>query len=695
MKMLVFFFLYNKYCKILEGGTMENNNEASGKSGIQKVLNVLKKFISSFRGKILLIIITFMILAMSGFLVANYSINYNLLINEKKSKLAGFSHLLEESFGELTYTEILEEKGALELSKEEKIAVLNSVFQPITDRIASAEKGLGTGYYCLELDAIISYGPYADFSSYIGKPISSDHQGRVVMSTNTPKVIKGTMVRGNILNAMYPILRGGSVIGYAWANETTTAIEQQFNTLTNGITIIFLVVFTLVLLLTIYVTNLLFKDINSIVGGVKQINVNLDSRITNVKGELGVVASSINLMAENIQKANDEKEAYLLSEASRKAQKDFLARMSHEIRTPMNGVLGMTRMALQTTDLDQKTTYLHKIQQSASLLLGIINDILDFSKIEAGKLELDLHPFNLQELVANIEELIKPKIEEKHLEFKTTIQDNIPTNIFGDSLRISQVLLNLLGNSSKFTQDGLITLAISLVKDVDDNVTLLFEVSDSGIGMSEEVLENLFKPFTQADTTTARKFGGTGLGLSISKALIEQMGGELKVRSKLNYGSTFYFEITVPKADETIIEAEDGKDYNELPELYLGLKALLVEDNEINQEIAVALLSEYNLVFDIANNGVEAVEKFKNNNYDLIFMDIQMPIMDGLTATREIRLLETNTGKRIPIIAMTANAMQDDRLATKEAGMDEHISKPFEIKELNSVLAKVIKIIKN
>ncbi|MDR2822071.1 MAG: response regulator [Acholeplasmatales bacterium] len=672
----------------------ETSTEPKLKNLILTILSKIKKFLVSFQGKILLINITFTVLALAGFLFASYYINYNMLIQEKSAKLEGYANTLIGLFGDETYNEILIRLGAEDYDRDDKIGVLAVFFQERTEIIANIEKGLGVGYYNKELDAIISYGPYAEFKNKIGASIAIDHPGRTVMEENKTKVISGKMVRGNILNAMVPIVIDGEVIGYVWANESTVDIEEQYNRVNRIVTYFFVIAFVVIIFLTSFVTSKLFKDVTRIVEGVNIINSNLDHRILNVKGELNVVASSINNMANNIQIALEEKEAYAISEASRKAQKDFLARMSHEIRTPMNGVLGMTRMAINCEDAEQRTVYLHKIQQSAALLLGIINDILDFSKIEAGKLDLDYHNFKLMDIVNNISELIDPKIKEKNNTFKIEISENIPSDLLGDSLRLSQILLNLIGNAAKFTENGTITLSILSKESTDSDVLLFFEVKDTGIGMSDEQQEHLFTPFSQADTSTARKFGGTGLGLSISKALVEQMGGELSVSSSIGDGSTFYFELRMNLATETNDFVEENLESINLSDLYTGVKALLVEDNEINQEIASALLSEYNLEIDIANNGLEAVEKYKTLKYQLIFMDIQMPIMDGLEATRTIRSLEENSNTHIPIIAMTANAMQDDRIATKEAGMDDHLSKPFEIKELNQVLLKTIKIIK-
>ncbi|MDR0719501.1 MAG: response regulator, partial [Treponema sp.] len=406
---------------------------------------------------------------------------------------------------------------------------------------------------------------------------------------------------------------------------------------------------------------------------------------------------------------NESQQALIRAEAANTAQRDFLARMSHEIRTPMNGVLGMTRLAIQAKTPDQCQEYLKKIQASASLLLGIINDILDFSKIEAGKLELESRSFNIIELVDNIRELMMPRIDEKALEFIVVLDESIPSRVQGDGLRLSQILLNLLGNAVKFTKEGSIGLEIKCRPILPElpaelpakpKIRLDCMVRDSGIGMSSEQQNILFQPFAQADSSTARRFGGTGLGLSISKALVELMGGAITVSSEPGKGSVFAFFVELEAS-----ESEAVKDSPVALEMenrrYDGCTFLLAEDNEINQEIALALLSELGAKVDIANNGEEAVEAFLQKDYSLIFMDIRMPIMDGLEAARRIRTIEAERREKslkkkggqlskfpkgIPIIAMTANAMREDREASLAAGMNAHISKPIDIIEIKKSL---------
>ncbi|MDR0656194.1 MAG: response regulator [Treponema sp.] len=627
-------------------------------------------------------------------------ISYSVL-GEKEAKLLGIAVVLDKYLGDDTYDDILRRRGAESASREEKIAVLNRELAAVTDMVASAYTGLGLGYYSRELDAILSYGPSAAFGDFVGRSIGEDHLGRRVMADGTAMVSTGSMVRGNIMNAMHPVIRNGNSIGYIWANELVTDIEKELSTITRRVFLISGITYGLVFILVLLLSRRILRDINRIVNGVRFLRFDLSKKIGKTGGELGEVVDSINNMADEIIKANESQQALIRAEAANTAQRDFLARMSHEIRTPMNGVLGMTRLAMQAKTPELCQEYLKKIQSSASLLLGIINDILDFSKIEAGKLELENDNFNLIGLIDNIRELMMPRINEKGLEFIIILDESIPSLVRGDALRLSQILLNLLGNAVKFTNQGSITLEIksrfispelSPALPGTTKIRLDCMVRDSGIGMSSEQQNILFQPFAQADSSTARRFGGTGLGLSISKALVELMGGAITVSSEPGKGSVFAFFVELETSEnETVKEPEISPEMEN--RRYEGYRFLLAEDNEINQEIALAVLSDLGAQVDIANNGQEAVEAFLKKDYSLIFMDIRMPIMDGLEAARRIRALEAERRgknreypKGIPIIAMTANAMKEDREASLAAGMNDHISKPLNITEIKKSL---------
>ncbi|SHN59075.1 response regulator [Desulfovibrio litoralis] len=372
------------------------------------------------------------------------------------------------------------------------------------------------------------------------------------------------------------------------------------------------------------------------------------------------------------------------AEVATKAKSDFLARMSHEIRTPMNGVLGLTKLALEESPSPRQKTLLEKIESSANILLGVINDILDFSKIEQGALTLEVRPFTLNEVVVPVFDLIEHLAFQKNIKLNKNIDQDLLSNIkfMGDNLRLSQILLNLCGNAIKFTEKGNVTVSVTCIESNSETMTLNFSVKDTGIGMTLEQQQSLFKPFAQADSSTTRKYGGTGLGLMIAKLLIEQMHGSIHIKSEPEKGSEFYFVIPFKLAQNSkeniLIEQEREENNKNL----VGKHILVVEDNEINQEIIVSFLENFDINVTTANNGQEALDILKTHDFDCIFMDIQMPIMDGLTAAKEIRKNGRNEIKNIPIIAMTAHVLQADIDKSINAGMNNHLTKPIEYEKL-------------
>ncbi len=396
---------------------------------------------------------------------------------------------------------------------------------------------------------------------------------------------------------------------------------------------------------------------------------------TNIGNEPMVISYVQDLREINaaLEKAHNATEA---AKKSAQVKSEFLANMSHEIRTPMNGIIGLLHILSHTDLKPTQKDYVEKSVLSANNLLRIINDILDFSKIEAGKLEIENIPFSIHEVCDEIRSLFMPQIEEKDLTCNICVSDFLTTKIIGDPIRLKQVLINLVGNAIKFTHEGQVSLIVEATKHEDKELHCTFRIIDSGIGLNKSQIDNLFAAFSQADTSVTRKYGGTGLGLIISKRIVTMMRGKIWVESTPGEGSTFAFTAIFPLAK---LDNQDSEVHTlAVPNVeYMNRSAhlLLVEDNQINQIIAEELLKSVGYTLDIAQNGQEAIDMIEKNQYDLVLMDIQMPIMDGLTATKQIRKQERFAS--LPIIAMSAHAMTGDREISLAHGMNEHITKPI------------------
>ena len=378
------------------------------------------------------------------------------------------------------------------------------------------------------------------------------------------------------------------------------------------------------------------------------------------------------------------------------AKTNFLANMSHEIRTPLNAIVGMTAIGKSTEDNEKKDYCFTRIDSASNHLLGIINDILDMSKIEANKMELAPVPFAFEDMIRRVVNVASIRVDEKQLKLSVHMDKTIPNILIGDDRRLAQVITNLLSNATKFTPEGCsINMNTRLLGEENGVCLIQVEVTDTGIGISPEQRTRLFIPFQQAESSTSRKFGGTGLGLVISKSIVEMMGGRIWVESEIGKGSTFTFTVKLDKG----AESDEQKNYSNtninwdvehggLKAGFAGRCILLAEDVEINREIVLSLLEPTLLDIDCAENGVQAVRMFSETpeKYAMIFMDVQMPEMDGYEATRCIRALDDPHAKNIPIVAMTANVFREDIARCMEAGMNAHIGKPLDINEVLVVL---------
>ena len=379
------------------------------------------------------------------------------------------------------------------------------------------------------------------------------------------------------------------------------------------------------------------------------------------------------------------------AETASRAKSNFLSNMSHEIRTPMNAIIGMTTIGKSAGNTEKKDHAFEKIESASSHLLDIINDILEMSKIEAGKFELSPAEFNLEKLLQRVVDVINFRVDQKNQKLIVNLDKDTPLSLFGDDRCLAQVITNLLSNAVKFTpEEGSISVNASLVSEQNDICTLRFEVKDNGIGISAEQQERLFTSFEQAESSTSRKFGGTGLGLAISKHIVELMGGKIWIESELGKGATFIFTVEVGRGEAT--SSLDAEAEHEQEAVFPGRRLLLAEDVEINREIVLTMLEPLQLEVDCATNGKEAVKLFSESpeHYDLIFMDLQMPEMDGFEATRRIRDVEAGRLERVPIIAMTANVFREDVEKCLEAGMNDHIGKPLDFDEVLKKMKKYL-----
>lgn len=494
----------------------------------------------------------------------------------------------------------------------------------------------------------------------------------------------------NLVEVFYDIHFEGDRIGSLFIRSNL----NQVNTQIKKAIIIGVVILVIAILLTYILANILRKIITDpilelasasvLISEQKDFSTKIEMDRTD---ELGTLVKSFNTMLGEIDKQNKELiESKVKTEQSSKAKEQFLANMSHEIRTPINGIYGMVKL-LDATKLDnEQTEYTDAIKNSVDSLLVIINDILDFSKIEAGKLIIEKIAFSLKEHVQHTVKIVEHKAEQKNIRLSYHLDDDISEALIGDPVRINQIVMNLINNAIKFTNEGSVSLRCSLIEKTATHDTIKFEVEDTGIGIEEDKLPIIFESFSQEDESTTRNYGGTGLGLTISKQLVEIFGGNLNVKSKKGEGTTFYFTLQFPIGlAENLIKIE--KHLIKEPESLEQKKVLLVEDNKINQFLALTILEKWKMEVTIADNGKIAIEKIKDQEFDVVLMDMQMPVMGGIEATQIIR---KELKLDVPIIALTANAIKGIDKECLDAGMNDYISKPFNHSELfNKILGLI------
>lgn len=398
--------------------------------------------------------------------------------------------------------------------------------------------------------------------------------------------------------------------------------------------------------------------------------------LINAQNEIYGISGIATDISERVLYQQELIKARKIAEDAKRLQEQFLANMSHEIRTPMNGIQGMTDLLLETQLNEEQKDFANTIKRSSDNLIVIINDILDFSKIKAGKLTIEKIDFELNEVLENVKAIFRHRLNEKNLELKIKLDETIPAKLNGDPYRLNQILVNLIGNAIKFTHSGGVNVCISAKSKTASDIVLSFSITDTGIGIEVDKINEIFESFTQASVETSRKYGGSGLGLAITRQLLELQNGNISVESKINVGTTFNFYIPYTysvTSEQTLFRSKNTENYSTILQ---GKKFLVAEDNEVNQKVIKHVLHRAGGKVDIANNGLEAIEFLnKNNSYNLIIMDLQMPEMDGYAATKYIRNVMNLS---IPIIAMTASALKGEKAKCIEIGMNDYMSKPFD-----------------